>query len=71
MSEPTHEQPTTDSPPADPVRFCGWCRRYRTGTALISMQDSATIPSAPTLYACGPCRETRGLVPLADREPQP
>jgi hypothetical protein len=68
MAQPTHDEPTTDSPPAyNQVRWCGWCRSYRTGCVLISLQDSATIPSAPTLYACGCCQETRGLVPIGAR----
>ncbi|MCZ9341359.1 hypothetical protein NGM37_26715 [Streptomyces sp. TRM76130] len=72
MNESTHDQPTTDSPPAyNPVRWCGWCRSYRTGCVLISLQDSATIPTAPTLYACKPCRQVHHLVPISARTAQP
>jgi hypothetical protein len=63
MDEPMQDQ----APTSRPVRFCGWCRAYRTGTLLIDLQASGSGPSAPTLYACGSCREQYRLVPLADR----
>jgi hypothetical protein len=46
----------------------GWCHWHRgsSGTArLVQIIEQASGPGAG-LYACAPCREQRGLVPVAD-----
>jgi hypothetical protein len=65
MAEPTHTPPrSTDQ--ASGARWCNW-HKGPSGTAVIV--DAIERNSAPpiALWACAPCREQRGLVPLADR----
>ncbi|MFE5079977.1 hypothetical protein [Streptomyces mirabilis] len=65
MAEPTQTPPrSTDQAPA--TRWCNW-HKGPSETAVIV--DAIERNSAPpiALWACAPCREQRGLVPLADR----
>lgn len=62
MAEPTHQ---TDS--GNTAR--GWCHWHVGPSQTAVLVDAIERPSAApfSLYACAPCREQRGLVPLADR----
>ncbi|MFG2855719.1 hypothetical protein ACGFZ9_34465 [Streptomyces mirabilis] len=65
MPQPTQAASTAESP-HDRQRWCHW-HKGPSSTAVIV--DAIERNSAPpiALWACAPCREQRGLVPLADR----
>jgi len=47
---------------------CAWCRNFRDGIRLIQITEAGSGPAtAGRLFACSPCREVYGLVPLADQ----
>ena len=59
---------TTDPAP-DTADAYGWCHWHRgpSGTArLVQVIEQGSGPGA-SLYACGPCREQRGLVPYGEQ----
>lgn len=63
---------TETKPPAPELPtgygWCAWHRKYSRGVRLIQVHEQGSGPStAGNLFACGPCREVHGLVPLADR----
>ncbi|MGW3813430.1 hypothetical protein [Streptomyces sp. NPDC005046] len=63
MADHTHAPST----PASPTRP-GWCHYHRGQSETAVLVDAIERNSAPpiALYACAPCREQRGLLPLAD-----
>lgn len=64
MIEPTHTPPhSTDQTRAD---WCHWHQGASETAVLVDAIERNSAPPTP-LYACAPCREQRGLVPLADR----
>ncbi|GLW45503.1 hypothetical protein Stsp02_11650 [Streptomyces sp. NBRC 14336] len=66
MAEPTQTEDTPTTPTG--WGWCAWHKRYTAGVRLIDVIEQGSGPgSAGNLFACGPCRETYRLVPLADR----
>jgi hypothetical protein len=65
MAEPTHT-PSQSTDQESVGRRCDW-HKGPSETAVIV--DAIERNSAPpvALWACAPCREQRGLVPLADQ----
>jgi hypothetical protein len=62
----------TDTPTASttPTAYgrCHWCKTFAAGVRLVDVIEQGSGPgTAGNLFACTPCRETHGLVPLADR----
>lgn len=66
MTDDTHAQAAPTTTPTGLRRWCDW-HKGPSGTAVIV--DAIERNSAPpvALWACAPCREQRGLVPLADQ----
>ncbi len=46
--------------------WCAWHKGHARGVRLIQVQEQGS-GSGGSCFACGPCREKHGLVPLADR----
>jgi hypothetical protein len=46
--------------------WCHWHQGHSEGVRLIHAVEQGSGPGYTT-FACGPCRELHGLVPLADR----
>jgi hypothetical protein len=65
VSEPTHTPPPSTDPPPD----TGWCHWHEGPSETAVLVDAVEKNSAPPypLYACAPCREQRGLIPLSER----
>jgi hypothetical protein len=63
MAEPTHA-PTPHTEQAPAGQWCHW-HEGPSGTALLvgAVEKNSGPPYG--LYACAPCREQRGLTPLA------
>ncbi|MEU3792013.1 hypothetical protein AB0F07_19735 [Streptomyces fructofermentans] len=63
MSEPGH----APTPGTDKDRPGGWCHWHEgpSGTALLVGAHERNSGPPFALYACAPCREQRGLIPLA------
>lgn len=64
MAEPTQDTSTPNSPTA--YGWCAWHNGFATGVRLIHVHEQASGPGG-SIFACGPCREKHGLVPLADQ----
>lgn len=64
MSESTD---TTPTPAASAFGWCHWHKGASGTAALIRVIEQGSGPGAG-LYACAPCREQRGLVPV-DEQP--
>lgn len=64
MTKPTQPATTEDSP--TDYGFCSWHDRFADDVRLIGMVEQGTGPGS-VQYACGPCREAHGLVPMEDR----
>jgi hypothetical protein len=65
MAEPTHAPtPRTDRAPT--VQWCDWHKGPSETAVLVDAIERNSAPPIPR-YACAPCREQRGLIPLADR----
>ncbi|MFD7711245.1 hypothetical protein [Streptomyces sp. NPDC059786] len=48
--------------------WCAWHGGHARGVRLIRVEEAGSGPcTAGSLYACPPCREKHGLIPLADR----
>ncbi|MEV8031374.1 hypothetical protein [Streptomyces sp. NPDC086182] len=64
MAEPTHAPaPSTEQAPD---QWCHWHKGPSQTAVLVDAIEKNSAPPVP-LYACAPCREQRGLIPLADR----
>jgi hypothetical protein len=65
MAEPTH----TPSRSTDRRSTAGWCHWHKGPSQTAVLVDAIERISGPParLYACTPCREQRGLTPLAGR----
>lgn len=60
-------EPTQDTSPRTSTRnWCHWHEGPSETAVLVAAHERNSGPPFP-LYACAPCREQRGLVPLADR----
>ncbi|GAA5033246.1 hypothetical protein [Streptomyces siamensis] len=46
--------------------WCHWHRGHSQTARLVQIIEQSSGPGAG-LYACAPCREQRGLTPVADR----
>lgn len=46
--------------------WCSWHRNYSSTARLIQIHEAGTGPGGG-LFACAPCREIYGLVPVADQ----
>jgi hypothetical protein len=68
MTEPTQTTPAEDIPEDIPRTFarCHWCSTFAAGARLITAIEQGSGPGG-NLFACKPCRERYGLVPLTDR----
>lgn len=47
--------------------YCSWHRGHSDTARLVQAEDQGSAFGARGLFACAPCREVHGLVPLADR----
>ncbi|MEV6174863.1 hypothetical protein AB0L99_42495 [Streptomyces sp. NPDC051954] len=66
MPENTQTADTAATPTG--YGYCAWHKKFSAGVRLIQIDDAGSGPSrVGSLYACGPCRESHHLVPLADR----
>jgi hypothetical protein len=57
-------------PPPEPrtIAYCNWHRGLSDTARLVRVPaDQGSGRGAPGLFACAPCREQHGLVPLEDR----
>lgn len=68
MAERTQDQAAEGTPSGYDAGygFCSWHNRFAAGVRLIEAVEQGSGPGGGA-YACGPCRETYRLVPLADR----
>jgi hypothetical protein len=57
---------TTAPQPRRQVAYCSWHKGLSDTARLVGAHEEATGPGG-NLFACEPCRESYGLVPLADR----
>ncbi|MDH6432612.1 hypothetical protein M2158_001089 [Streptomyces sp. SAI-144] len=64
MDEITQADATPNTPTA--FGLCHWHKGHAEGIRLIEGIEQGSGPGG-NLFACGPCRETHRLVPLADR----
>ncbi|MFF0227572.1 hypothetical protein [Streptomyces sp. NPDC004629] len=64
MAETTQTEATPDKPTA--YGWCTWHKGAADGIRLISAIEQGSGPGVG-LFACGPCRDVYGLVPLTDR----
>ncbi|MCX4973157.1 hypothetical protein OG246_09585 [Streptomyces sp. NBC_00620] len=66
MPEPTQTAGTANSPTG--YGWCAWHQGFARGVRLIDVIEHSSGPgTAGRHFACRPCRESYGLVPLADR----
>ncbi|SBT91392.1 hypothetical protein GA0115233_103024 [Streptomyces sp. DI166] len=63
MAEST--QPGTPATTPTSWGWCAWHQSYARGVRLIRAIEQGSGPGA-SLFACGPCRKTHNLTPLAD-----
>jgi hypothetical protein len=63
MGKPTHASASRTE--QAPVQWCHWHKGPSETAVLVDAIERNSAPPMP-LYACAPCREQRGLVPLAD-----
>jgi hypothetical protein len=64
------ETTQADTFPGTPASYgwCAWHQKYARGVRLIRVEEAGSGPgTAGGKFACSPCREAHGLVPLADR----
>lgn len=48
--------------------YCAWHRQFARGVRLIRVEEAGSGPGTMgNKFACPPCRQAYGLVPLADR----
>jgi hypothetical protein len=64
--EDAQETPTDDQETPTAYGWCSWHEDYSGGVRLIGAEEQGTGPGR-NYFACGPCREENGLIPLADR----
>lgn len=64
MAEPTQPTATEDTPTA--FGWCAWHLGIATGVRLINIIEQGSGPGR-TQFACPPCMDQHGLVPLTDR----
>ncbi|MFR0354187.1 hypothetical protein [Streptomyces sediminimaris] len=73
MAETTQTAPQTETPSSSAQgstrswAYCAWHKAYSDTTRLVQLEDAGSGFGVPGLFACAPCREVHGLVPLADR----
>jgi hypothetical protein len=66
MAENTQSARTSNTPVAH--GWCTWHQAYASGVRLIDAHEHTSGPnSGGNRFACPPCMEKHGLVPLADR----
>jgi len=63
MAKPTHA-PALSTEQA-PGQWCHWHKGRSETAVLVDAIEKNSAPPHP-LYACAPCREQRGLIPMAD-----
>ncbi|MEW2161406.1 hypothetical protein AB0912_00115 [Streptomyces sp. NPDC007084] len=61
-------QPTQAAGPTDGPQAPTWCHWHKGPSGTAVLVDAIERNSAPpiALYACAPCREQRGLIPLSE-----
>jgi len=47
--------------------YCPWHKGYSDTARLVQLEDQGSAFGARGLFACAPCRQVHGLVPVADR----
>lgn len=60
----------TPGSPTTPVGYgyCAWHHRHARGVRLIRVEEAGSGPgTVGSKFACRPCRQAYGLVPLANR----
>jgi hypothetical protein len=65
MAEPTHT-PLRSTGRRSTASWCHWHKGPSETAVVVDAIERNSAPPIP-LWACAPCREQRGLVPLADR----
>lgn len=58
----------TEGPPHTPDSYawCSWHGDFTSTARLVVIHEAGSGPGGGT-FACAPCRETHGLVPVADQ----
>lgn len=64
MDESTYPEAGGESPRM--VAWCSWCDGVSDTVRLVAFVEQGTGPGG-SLYACQPCRDVHGLIPVADR----
>lgn len=70
MSQDAHADGSPTAPTT--IAFCAWHGDIARDVRLIDVHEAGSGPNtAGSKFACEPCRERHGLVPLADRPVRP
>lgn len=59
---------STPKPTPSSFAWCSWHNGNSDDVRLVAMiEQGSGVGAGTNLFACGPCRKTHGLVPVADQ----